>query len=172
MNDWEHKVTITSHFHEVSEWELNICYLTDLTSSGKYGLFKNDCSNFGVLGLLKKKKNWYFLSLWKVFFLQLADLHVVQSSRLLTLLYKKYSTVQFVHTTWIPIPHQICALSDHPNSHTKENSTLWNVHFTRKQPWCLYLSTWDPMHIELHDWSLLLKLGEDPSGSLLFPSAR
>lgn len=74
-----------------------------------------------------KKKNWYTLSLWKVFFLQLADLHVVQSSRLLTLVYKKYSIVQFVHTTWIPIPHQICALSNHPNSHAKKNSYEMSV---------------------------------------------
>lgn len=69
-------------------------------SSGKYGLFQNDCSNFGVLGLFKKKKEKLIYSQFmKSFFLQLADLHVVQSSCLLTLVYKKYSIVQFIHTT-------------------------------------------------------------------------
>lgn len=74
-------------------------YLINLTNSGKHGLFKNDCSNFGVLGLFKKKEKLVYSQFMKSFFLQLADLHVVQSSRLLTLVYKKYSIVQFVHTT-------------------------------------------------------------------------
>lgn len=51
-------------------------------------------------GYLKTKRKVDIFSVYeKFFFLQLADLHVVQSSRLLTLLYKKYSIVQFVHTT-------------------------------------------------------------------------
>lgn len=119
--------TLATSMKLVKWMGIKMHYLINLTNSGKHGLFKNDCSNFGVLGLFKKKKNWYILSLWKVFFLQLADLHVVQSSRLLTLVYKKYSIVQFVHTTWIPIPHQICALSNHPNSHTKKSSCEMSV---------------------------------------------
>lgn len=39
-------------------------------SSGKYGLFQNDCSNFGVLGLLKKKKRKIdIFSVYEKFFL-------------------------------------------------------------------------------------------------------
>lgn len=81
----------------------NAHYLSTLTGSGKYGLFQNVCFNFGVLGLFKKKKKGRKINIFsvyvKVFFLQLADVHIVQSSRLLTLVYKKYSIVQFVHTT-------------------------------------------------------------------------
>lgn len=50
-------------------------------------------------GYLKKKKKSIYSQFMKSFFLHLADLHIVQSSRLLTFVYNKYSIVQFVHTT-------------------------------------------------------------------------
>lgn len=125
-----------------------------LTRSGKYGLFQNDCFNFGVLGLLKKKKNWYILSLWKVFFF----LTVGRSTRC-TIFSSTYISLQKVQYS------AVCTYN--LNTNTTSNlcfriiltPTLRKIHMK-----CLYYKETAMMlifkyimHTKLCDWSPLFE---------------